>query len=150
MVTLVGIQASFVNAVRDLIELDYDAVEAYEAAINRLENEDFKAQLKAFKEDHERHAKAFADFLRRHDEADIHEGPSTKQWITKGKVVLSGLVGDKTILRAMISNEIDTNTAYERMLYHDDLPMDAIQLVQQGLSDERRHKQWLEDMLEAI
>lgn len=150
MVTFVGIQASFIDAVKDLIELDYDAAEAYEAAIDRLENEDFKAQLTAFKNDHKRHANVFSNFLRQHDQIDIHEGPSVKQWVTKGKVILSSLVGDKTILRALISNEIDTNTAYERLLYHDDIPMDAIQLAQQGLADERRHKQWLEDTLESI
>jgi hypothetical protein len=33
MVTFTGTQSSFLDAISDLIELDYDAVEAYEAAI---------------------------------------------------------------------------------------------------------------------
>ena len=36
MTTLVGTQTKFVKAVRELVELDFDALEAYNAAINRL------------------------------------------------------------------------------------------------------------------
>jgi hypothetical protein len=36
MVTLVGTQDSFAGVIKELIELDYDAVEAYEAAIGGL------------------------------------------------------------------------------------------------------------------
>ena len=38
---------------------------------------------------------------------------SAKSYLTQGKVILANLIGDLTILRAMRSNEIDTNTAYE-------------------------------------
>ena len=38
MTTLVGTQKNFAS---ELIELDYDAIEAYKAAINRLENKRF-------------------------------------------------------------------------------------------------------------
>ncbi len=38
MSTLVGTQDSFAKALCSLIELDFDMIEAYEAAINRLEN----------------------------------------------------------------------------------------------------------------
>ena len=42
MATLVGTQTKFVDALKELAELDHDAIEAYEAAINRLENEFYK------------------------------------------------------------------------------------------------------------
>jgi hypothetical protein len=37
-----------------------------------------------------------------------------KSILTKGKVVMAGLIGDKAIFEAMRMNEADTNTAYER------------------------------------
>jgi hypothetical protein len=37
-----------------------------------------------------------------------------KALLTKGKVVIAGLMGDEAILQAMRTNEADTNTAYER------------------------------------
>ena len=64
MVTIVGMQGDFASALKDLVELDYDAVEAYEAAINRLDDEEYKDVLKTFKEDHERHISELSDVLR--------------------------------------------------------------------------------------
>jgi len=145
MVTLVGTQGNFEDALKELIELDYDAVEAYEAAINRVDNQEYKAKLREFMEDHRRHIAEISELLKKHN-IDAPQGPSlTKQWLTKGKVVLANLVGDDTILTAMKSNEIDTNTAYERMADREDLWDEARPLILRGLEDERRHKAWLEE-----
>lgn len=53
MVTMVGNQTDFIDAVKKLLELEYDAVEAYESAINRIESENYKAMLINFKKDHD-------------------------------------------------------------------------------------------------
>lgn len=143
MVSLVGTQTNYADALRALIELDYDAVEAYEAAINRVNDEMYKSTLTKFKNDHQNHIEKLSELLRDHGEA-VPQGPSSKQWITKGKVVLANLIGDKAILMAMRSNEIDTNTAYERVYMHDSRWPDSIEIIQKGLEDERRHKAWLE------
>jgi len=145
MATLVGTQSSIVDAIQDLVELDYDAVEAYAAAIKRIDNESYKAQLREFKADHERHIKELSELLRRRGE-DVPEGPSGKQWLTKGKVVIANLVGEKAILMAMKSNEVDTNTAYERMVNRKDKWADLLNIVDRGLQDERRHKAWFESV----
>lgn len=147
MVTLVGTQANFADSIRELLELDFAAIEAYEAAINRLEDEDYKSNLKRFKSDHERHIEKLSNLLREHKEEVPQDLSSTKQWLTQGKVVLANLVGDNAILKAMLSNESDTNTAYERMNERDDIWSDAIDILKSGLEDERRHKQWIEDSL---
>ncbi len=144
MVTMVGKQAEFSAAVKELIELDYDAVEAYEAAILRLENTVHKGKLGEFMTDHQRHIQEFSALLKKHN-CDIPIGPSAgKSWLTKGKVVLANLIGDRAILSAMLSNEEDTNTAYERMNERVDKWADAKDIIRQGLEDERRHKKWFE------
>jgi len=147
MVTLVGTQSDFSNAIKELIELDFDAIEAYEAAINRLDNQDYKDKLNDFKKDHHRHTQELTQLLKKHTISNIPNGPSAvKQWLTKGKVVLANIVGDATILAAMKSNEIDTNTAYERINAREDVWEDAISILKRGLEDERRHKTWLESL----
>ena len=144
MVTMVGMQGDFSSAVKDLIELEYDTVEAYEAALNRLDNESYKKKLQEFLGDHRRHIQEFSNLLRTHEE-EAPTGPSVgKQWITKGKVVLASMVGDKTILSAMSSNEIDTNTAYERIQEFKDIWDDAHDLIDRAFEDEKRHKAWLD------
>lgn len=143
MTTAVGTQTKFEDALYELCELDYDAVEAYEAAINRLEKEDYKATLRDFKNDHQRHIEEIRKLLETH-QAKIPEGPSLKGLLTQGKVVLGNLFGDNSILTAMLSNEMDTNKAYERLNTHTEKWMDAIDTLARGLEDERRHKEWLE------
>lgn len=143
MVTKVGLQSDFASALKDLIELDFDAVEAYEAAINRLENASYREKLEEFKADHQRHIEDLSNLLREKG-IDAPTSPSVKQWLTKGKTILAQLLGDDAILKAMISNEEDTNTAYERICHHDHLWPEAKEIVNNGWDDEKRHKQWLE------
>jgi len=147
MVTLVGKQKNIEDAVQNLIELDYDAVEAYEAAINRLENSKYKSQLQIFCEDHKRHIQDLSEVMQAHNIV-LKKTPSAKQWLTKGKVVLANLMGDKAILEAMLSNEEDTNTAYRAMNERSDLWQDLGAILKRGLKDEQKHKAWLESALD--
>jgi len=148
MVTLVGMQDDFGTALIDLVELEYDTLEAYEAAINRLENEEYKNEFSSFKEEHLRHISEISTLLRGR-ELEPPVGPSTgKQWITKGKVVLGTLAGDLAILRAMRSNEIDTNTAYERLKTHEGVWPESQEIMKQAFKDEQKHKKWLTYILE--
>ena len=147
MVTLVGIQANFEDALKDLIELDYDAVEAYEAAVNRLHNQELKEKLNIFKADHEWHIQELANVLKKRNIAPP-SGPSVgKQWLTKGKVILANLIGDNSILRAMLSNELETNTAYERVFLREDMWPEAKDIIRRSFEDEKRHKKWLENTI---
>lgn len=144
MVTLVGTQANFFDATRDLLELEYDAVETYTAAIDRLDNETYRKKLSEFKADHQRHIKEIREFLKEAGE-EFSDGPSGKQVLMIGRVAISNLIGDESILKAMLAAEEDTNTAYERMLNHEDKPDNAKDFVARAREDERRHKQWLEE-----
>ncbi|KEI34608.1 DUF2383 domain-containing protein [Allofrancisella frigidaquae] len=149
MATLVGTQSNFAKALTELAELDFDAIEAYEAAINRLKNINYKEQLQHFKQEHEKHVRDLNEILLLHDHERV-TGPSMKQWLTKGKVVISNITGDDIgILQAMITNEEDTNTAYERMLDRQDKWSDAVEVLEKGLKDERHHKQWLKETIAA-
>lgn len=148
MVTIVGMEGDFSSALTDLVELEYDAVEAYEAAINRLDNQEYRKKLISFKNDHMRHISELCELLKAHM-ITPPTGPSLgKQWLAKGKVILGNLVGDLAILRAMRSNEIDTNVAYERIKAREDSWPDSRDMIDRGFADEQRHKKWLEDILE--
>ncbi|WP_419419036.1 DUF892 family protein [Legionella sp. D16C41] len=145
MTTLVGTQEHFQDALYALCELDYDAIEAYEAAINRVDSAEYRSRLNEFKNDHQRHVQEITALLESH-QVEAPNGPSAKRLLTQGKVVLANLLGDEAILKAMISNEIDTNTAYERINSHKNIWPDAVEIVSRGWADERRHKQWLESV----
>lgn len=142
MATLVGKQRSLGDLLNALIELDYDAAAAYEAAIERLESQAYKDTMSEFLEDHRRHIVELtphAAKLRK----DVADEPDLKSVLTKGKVIIANLAGDKAILTAMKTNEDDTVTAYERALGHQQLTEDLLPLIERNLGDEHRHRNWL-------
>ncbi|MBW8309749.1 MAG: PA2169 family four-helix-bundle protein [Candidatus Paracaedibacteraceae bacterium] len=144
MVTMVGLEKNFTDALKDLIELEYDAVEAYKAAIERLESKQYKDKMSEFLRDHERHIQEFSNILKKHNE-EAPQGPDmSKHWLAEGKVVLAGLIGDQAILTAMKTNEDDTNTAYERLNQFSDMWQDSENFLKEALKDERRHRAWIE------
>lgn len=149
MATLIGNEASFIDTLCHLIELDFDAAAAYEAAISRLDDPVVRDQLSQFMSDHQRHIQELSPLVR-----DLGKLPPTgsdaKAVLTQGKVVIGGLVGDKGILSAMRSNEDDTYQAYKQALQRNDILPRAEGLLERNLADERRHRAWLEERLSRI
>lgn len=148
MVTTVGLQDEPIDLLNALITLDYDAAEAYRAAISRLERPEYQNRLSDFLADHVRHTTELSALVRQLG-GTPPEGPGAKSLMTTGKVAMANIAGDVAILRAMLSNEGDTNTAYERATEHTNLPENASALVAGNLSDERRHKVWLEKAISS-
>lgn len=149
MTTAVGLQRDLDELVTKLIELDYDAIEAYDEAIARLEDPARKAKLAEFRDDHRRHTENLAPFLTQHGRSVPKKG-NFKRVLTKGKVVIASVMGDKAILHAMKTNEDDTNTAYERAVKHTDASANLRDVFQANLADERRHRQWIVEQLSAM
>jgi uncharacterized protein (TIGR02284 family) len=147
--TMVGKENKVSSLLNDLIELDYDAIEAYEAAIERLKDVNIRAQMERFCEDHRRHVMTLSPIL-----SDMGMTPplqgDIKRVLTKGKVVLGALMGDKAILMAMKTNEDDTNTAYDRAVGRSDLTVQLREILSRHLADERRHRAWIEAQLGAM
>ena len=150
MVTFVGTQEKFADALNKLAQLDRAAAEAYEAAIKGLTNQEYKNKLTEFRQDHERHIEEISTLLKNNNEKVSPDGDMAKELIAKGKVIAADFVaGDDMILRAMQSNEKDTKTAYERMNERKDMLAGAKEIIQRGLQDEKKHAEWLENTLQA-
>lgn len=140
MATSVGKEDNKLEMLQDLIKLDLAAAEAYQAAIDRLENAGYRQQLESFKRDHERHVEDLSPIVREMG-GEVPDSAGAKEMLTEGKVALSSLGGDDSILKAMKSNENDTNIAYERVA--EKAPPEARAIVERGLADERRHCEWI-------
>ncbi|MBX3262685.1 MAG: DUF2383 domain-containing protein [Labilithrix sp.] len=147
MATMVGTQKDLADLLNSLLALDYDAIDAYEAAIDRIDDDGDKAQLEEFKGDHERHVCALHPLVVELGEKPV-EKADIKRVLTKGKVVLASLVGDRMILLAMKMNEDDTNLAYDRAVQRADLPAHIHEVLVQNRDDERRHLAYILGRLE--
>jgi uncharacterized protein (TIGR02284 family) len=143
MITLVGTQTDFVDALNDLLEMEFEALEIYDAAIHRLDKEDYRDKLREFKEDHEKHVKDLTDYLEKIGE-EPSKKPSGKQVLPISIISLKSLIGDKSILKTMVSVEEDTNKAYERMNKHSDKHEKSADMIKEFYNDEKKHKAWLE------
>jgi uncharacterized protein (TIGR02284 family) len=142
---------TFIKKLNDLIELDFDAIEAYQAAIERLERNEYKTKLQEFLGDHERHTRNLAEHVVQLG-GSPSTGPDFKRHLTKGKVVLADLVGqDRAILTAMRANEEVTNKRYELALsaHVDGMPANVRATIESNLADERRHRAWIEQQIDV-
>jgi uncharacterized protein (TIGR02284 family) len=140
---------NLIDGLNDVIAVDYDAIAAYEAAIERLENEATRKQLGSFKADHERHVRELSDCVTMLGGQPRTKG-DIKAILTKGKVVLANLSGNEAILQAMKSNEDQTNQTYEEAVrrYSTSAPSQVQTVLQRGLEDERRHREWIVNALQ--
>lgn len=146
MVTQKGTSTVLVELLQDLIQIDYDAIEAYEAAIDRVDSFNLKPALREFLADHQRHIRELSAMV----SAEGFDPPTKgdyKRVLTKGKVVLADLAGDRAILTAMRSNEDQTVKAYEKACDHQGLEPVVLTTLQANLADERRHRAWFEQQL---
>jgi bacterioferritin (cytochrome b1) len=146
MVTQVGTQKLFIDAMKELLELEYDALEAYKVAVSKIGKEECKKKLHAFLKDHENHITKLKEYLIKYA-TEIPAGPSSKQWLTKGKVYLGNLIGDRKIIEAMLSNEHDMSVAYENVTQRTDKWSEIISFLDKAYEDEKKHKIGLETIL---
>jgi uncharacterized protein (TIGR02284 family) len=128
--------------INSLIELDYDAIEAYEAAILRLGDAGDKTQLEQFLADHRRHITDLTPIV-----TELGEQPATqadyKMILTKGKVVLGALAGDRAILEAMKSNEETTTRIYQKAAGEPGLSTRVREVLDRNFADEQKHLAWI-------
>jgi len=149
MVTTIGLNPDYNMVLNDLITMDYDAAAAYQEAMDRLQGQQIKRILGEFREDHLRHIRELS-MLAHLMRIEPPTGPDIMAALTKGKVIIADLFGDKAILMAMKSNEEDTNTAYERAFAHEGIPVQALDIIERAYHDEQRHKKWLVDTIENM
>jgi rubrerythrin len=142
MVTLAGTQKDIKSLVEAITNLEFDALEAYQETIERLENKNYARQIEEFKQDHLRHVEGLTKISK---ELNMKVGDgSVKSILTKGKIVIADLAGDdNAILTAMKTNEYDTVAAYENALKQNFLTPELRELCEKAAADERRHRDWM-------
>lgn len=135
-----------VDKLNSLIELDYDAIAAYHEAVERLDNFSYCETLALFEQDHRRHIEILSALVEK-----LHGEPpksgDMKKLLTRGKVMLAGLAGDRAILKAMRGNEEQTNKAYAQALAEFEDSTEIQNSLRLNFEDEKKHKAWLDNAL---
>ena len=141
--------ARIVAALNRLIQLDYDAVQAYERAIARIDNGGIRRELESFKSDHERHIVTLGDCVRDLGGMPTDLRRDVKGLLLEGLTVVRSVLGTEGALRAMRTNEEISNKVYDEASQIS-MPSTIRDVVEQNRDDERRHLAYIQRVIAQI
>jgi rubrerythrin len=135
-----------VSELKSLIQLDIDAIRAYDQAMGNIEPSDVKARLTEFRRDHERHISALSPEVGRFGGTPPPNRPDVKGFVIQGFTAIRSMTGAEGALKAMQSNEKLTNRTYGKAVAMA-FPPDLMTLLRSCADDERRHLEYIEQTL---
>lgn len=131
-----------------LIQLDIDAVHAYDQAIENIDVTAIRNQLTEYRDDHNDHIKQLSMEVRALGKEPPEYSPDFKGYLIKGFTSLRSMTGTEGSLKAMQTNEHLTNKNYSEAVNWQ-LPESARQIVEKNYSDERIHLEYIENILKS-
>ncbi len=147
--TQTQMDAGLLAELNDLLQLDYDSVQAYTVAIERLRDSEARTTIASFREDHERHIREITEVMRTRGGEPINL-PHLPTGVFKLAVQGVGAAGgDKGVLLAFKSNERQARDKYRRASNRAHDP-EVATLLRRGADDEQRHYSWVLEQLETL
>lgn len=142
--------SEIVDGLNDLLQLDHDAIGAYDIAIEKLQDRDHASQIQGFRRDHERHSQELNGLIAALGGQAKNEPHFTGPF-KAGLQSLAGLGGDRGLLVAFRSNELQVRTKYDMYAARaNHWPANVKRVVDQAALDEERHYRWVADALQAM
>jgi rubrerythrin len=142
--------SEILEGLNDLLQLDHDAIGAYEIAIEKLEDRDHANQISGFKLDHERHIRELNDLILELGGTPANEPHATaplKQAMQKA----GALGGDRGTLIAWRANELQVRTKYDSYASRANAwPSNVKRVVDEAALDEERHYHWVANALQQM
>jgi uncharacterized protein (TIGR02284 family) len=135
-----------VDKLNELIQLDTDAVLAYQQAIDACEVSEIASKLRSFQDDHQRHIGDLAELVRAAGGEPMIKR-DLKGFLIEGFTAIMSR-GDRSALVAMLGNEELTTTIYRAAL-EAKMPNEAREVVERNFQDEQRHLAWIKDAIAA-
>ncbi|HET7463336.1 MAG TPA: ferritin-like domain-containing protein [Longimicrobium sp.] len=138
------------DGLNDLLQLDHDALAAYDVAITKLEDRDHASQITGFRRDHERHVHELNELVTRLGGTPVNHPHATGPFKTALQS-LGGLAGDKGLLMAFRTNELQVRTKYDTYASRAMLwPPEVKRVIDGAALDEERHYAWVAGVLQRM
>jgi uncharacterized protein (TIGR02284 family) len=134
-----------IEELNELIRFDYDAIGAYNEAIDHVPETQVKDPLTRFRGDHERHVTELSAIVTRLGGKPV-EKPGVRGIVRKTMTKIAGMIGTEPVLKAMKSNEEVLNKTYAHHAALD-FPRDILDVIKRNYSDEQRHLAWVEQAI---
>jgi ElaB/YqjD/DUF883 family membrane-anchored ribosome-binding protein len=138
------------KGLNDLLQLDHDAIGAYEIAIEKLDDQELSSQISGFKLDHERHIRELNNLIQElggTPENEPHATAPLKQAMQK----MGALGGDRGTLIAWRANELQVRSKYDSYASRaGSWPANVKRTVDEAALDEERHYYWVANVLQQM
>jgi rubrerythrin len=139
--------AEILEGLNDLLQLDHDAVGAYQIAMEKLQDRDHADQIAGFRRDHERHIRELNELI-----ADLGGTPKNHPHATGPFKLalqsLGALAGDKGVLMAFRANELQVRAKYDSYASRaNQWPTSIKRIIDACALDEERHFSWVSRVL---
>lgn len=135
-----------IDMLNALIQLDVDAVEAYDHVIKHIEYHDIGKKLRDFQDDHRNHVKDLTAMVQHLDGKPVKPSPDLKGYLMEGFTALMSVTGSLAAMEAMQMNELVTNKSYARAEAME-LPEEVKKLIQTNHSQEQRHLRYIQQVI---
>ncbi len=128
---------------RELAQLDYDAVRAYRQAVEQVDLADIRDQLALFENDHSQHIQNLSQIIILLGGNAPEMKPDIDGVLLEGLTAMRSVTGTRGALGVMESSEKLTNKRYfEATQLH--LPADIKAQIALNFRDEQRHLQYVQ------
>ncbi|HEU0298660.1 MAG TPA: ferritin-like domain-containing protein [Longimicrobium sp.] len=139
--------AEILEGLNDLLQLDHDAVGAYEIAMEKLKDRDHADQIGGFRRDHERHIRELNELVAELGGTAMNQPHATGPF-KMALQSLGALAGDRGTLLAFRANELQVRAKYDSYASKANLwPTHIKRVIDRCALDEERHFQWVSDVL---
>lgn len=135
-----------IDKLNDLIQLDVDAVQAYDHAIKNVEYDDIRKRFGEFQDDHRTHIRNLAEMVQQLGGTPVKLEPSLKGYLLEGLTALRSATGTKAALEAMKTNEKLTNRKYEEAVAQN-FAEGVMKLLRMNFAQEQQHLAYIEEIL---
>lgn len=144
-------EAQLVAELNDLLQLDHDAVAAYDLAIRALRSQAYRDAVAAFKADHQRHIEELTRLIRDHGGVPV-QIPHLPTSIFKLLVQAAGAMGrgDTAVLLAFKTNERQSRDKYRRAAERITADPQVSVVLGRAAADEARHYAWALQELDEL
>ncbi len=142
--------SEIVDGLNDLLQLNHDAIGAYDIAIEKLADRDHANQILGFRRDHERHIQELNELVAALG-GEAKNQPHLTGPFKQALQSLGALGGDRGVLAAFRQNELQVRSKYE--LYAakaNHWPQNVKRAIDRNALDEERHYRWVADALQAM
>ncbi|HEY0154258.1 MAG TPA: ferritin-like domain-containing protein [Longimicrobium sp.] len=142
--------SDIIDGLNDLLQLDHDAIGAYDVAIEKLADRDHANQILGFRRDHERHIQELNELIASLG-GEAKNQPHLTGPFKQALQSLGAVGGDRGVLAAFRQNELQVRSKYE--LYAakaNHWPQNLKRAIDRNALDEERHYRWVADAMQAM